>query len=166
MPWWFCARIHQQERRQECRRCTQECVRHWRPAGSAAAADNHHVADSALQWFIHEVRELLSAASEPDPVETAPFERLAVPHTFQPRLTWGGAAIAVIMGIVRMVLASLLFAVWGTCIWMVWAAIHNWILRSVIVVPLVAGFCVTLLLLMVGISVCEARVRTVANRRY
>ena len=68
-----------------------------------------------------EFRELLSTGGL-DPGETgSAFDRLAVPHTFQPRMSLAAATFAAVVALVRIFLGSMLFAVWGGCTWALWA---------------------------------------------
>ena len=114
-----------------------------------------------VQWFVKEVRALLSFDA---PTPDTAADRFALPHRFEPRLSIGGAGMAVVGAIIRMVLGSILFAVWGIAIWSAWSFFDNWILRIAIILPLIAGFFVTLALLMIGISACERRIHSRFNQ--
>ena len=90
-------------------------------------------------------------------VDRSEFERLAIPFTFQPRISLFEAMLAVTAGLARIILGSILFAVCGTGIWMTWAAIPNPFLRMAAVVPMVLTFFVLLALLMIGIGLLLRR---------
>ena len=110
---------------------------------------------------MQEFRDLLSTGGLDHPAGSGPeIERLAVPHTFQPRMSLGAATFAAVVALVRIFLGSMLFAVWGGCIWALWAMIRNPVWRYVALVPLIAGLVVTMGLLMIGISVCARRLKS------
>ncbi len=115
--------------------------------------------------LIEELRELLSSGDPDSRGETSPvFERLAVPHTFQPRMSVRAATFAALVALVRIFLGSMLFAVWGGCTWALWVMIQNPLWRYVTLLPLLAGLLVTMGLLMIGISVCARRLKAWSAR--
>jgi hypothetical protein len=118
------------------------------------------ILEEHMPGLMHEFRELLSTGGLDDPVETgSAFERLAVPHTFQPRMSLAAASFAALVALVRIFLGSMLFAVWGGCTWALWVVIPNPLWRYVTLVPVIAGLAVTMGLLMIGISVCARRLK-------
>jgi hypothetical protein len=94
----------------------------------------------------------------PDPVDgkdRSEFERLALPHDFKPRLSFGEAVIAVAATVTRIFLGSLLFAVWGTYSFMAWNTIQNVFLRVMVLLPLLLLFFLFFALLMIAISAVQ-----------
>jgi hypothetical protein len=79
-------------------------------------------------------------------------EPFAVPHTFNPSLTFCGALIALMSWIARIFLGNLLFAVWGVGSLMAWSRIHNCFWRALALPPLVLLFLVSFAALMIAIS--------------
>ena len=101
-----------------------------------------------LRDFVHEAfsHTLTSAA------QLGVFEEYSAPHTFQPRLTVREAFIASIAALVRIVLGSMTFAVWGVAMWLTWANAPNLALRILFVLPEAFLFFCTMVLLQAGIS--------------
>jgi hypothetical protein len=79
-------------------------------------------------------------------------ERFATPYVFQPQLTLAEAVIAAGLAFMRIVLGSLLFALCGTGMWMVWANLRNPFLRVIAELPMLTIFVVLFGLLMYSIS--------------
>jgi hypothetical protein len=86
-------------------------------------------------------------------------ERLAIPFTFKPQLSFPEALVATAGALLRILLGSLLFAVWGTFSLVSWAAIRNPFWRIGVQLPLFLLFLLSLSLLMLAIA---ALVRTIA----
>jgi|HubBroStandDraft_6_1064221.scaffolds.fasta_scaffold589942_1 hypothetical protein len=79
-------------------------------------------------------------------------EALAIPHTFNPSLTFFGALIAVVSSITRILLGCMLFAVWGVGASAAWSRIHNHILGSLAMILLILLFLALFASLMIAIS--------------
>jgi hypothetical protein len=88
-------------------------------------------------------------------------ERCAIPFTFKPQLSFPEALVATAGALLRILLGSLLFAVWGTYSLVVWAAIRNPFWRISVQLPLFLLFLVSFSLLMQAIA---ALVRTISRR--
>jgi hypothetical protein len=73
-----------------------------------------------------------------------PFEKLALPHQFQPRLTVYGAVVAVSGALARVFLVSLTGALWGVGIWMAADSSHTMIWKSATIGSLATGMAMTL----------------------
>jgi len=89
------------------------------------------------------------------------YERLAIPFTFKPQLSFAEALVATAGAMLRIVLGSLLFAVWGTYSLVAWAAIRNPLWRIGVQLPLFLMFVLSFFLLMFAIA---ALVRTISRR--
>ena len=89
------------------------------------------------------------------------YERFAIPFTFKPQLSFPEALVATAGALLRILLGSLLFAVWGTYSLVVWAAIRNPFWRISVQLPLFLLFLVSFSLLMQAIA---ALVRTISRR--
>ena len=98
--------------------------------------------------------DLLALPPEPDCADPSrsQYERLAIPHSFKPRLSVAEAAVAAGGAVLRIFLGSLLFAVWGTYSLIAWGAVQNVFLRSVMALFLLALFVVLLAALMLAIA--------------
>jgi hypothetical protein len=79
-------------------------------------------------------------------------ERFAIPHTFKPQLSLAEAAISAAGAFLRILLGSILFAVWGTYTFYVWSTIRNLFLRGSAVLGLFLLFAVAFTFLMLLIS--------------
>jgi hypothetical protein len=88
-------------------------------------------------------------------------ERFPIPFTFTPRLSLAEALIATIAALARIVLGSLVFAVWGTYSLVAWMTIQSLLWRVSAVSSLFVAFLVSSALLMAGIS---AFVRAISPR--
>jgi hypothetical protein len=93
--------------------------------------------------------------------ETGPA-RLAIPHTFKPRLTFREAVVAVAGAFLRIFFGSLLFAVWGAYSLAAWTAIRSYIWRLAVLLPLLVIFLLSFALLLVTVS---ALVRALLPKR-
>jgi hypothetical protein len=94
---------------------------------------------------------LFPAVEQPGGNRNAP-ERLAIPFTFPPRLTFLEAVVAAIGAFLRIFLGCLLFAVCGTYSLFAWSTIHNPLLRVGAVMVLLVLFLFSLALLLVTIA--------------
>ncbi|MEO8659868.1 MAG: hypothetical protein ABI693_15470 [Bryobacteraceae bacterium] len=79
-------------------------------------------------------------------------ERFSTPHSFNPDLTPAAAAVAVVGALTRIVLGSLLFALWGVSAALLWNAIPNPFWEWTALVFMVLLFLVALAALMIAIS--------------
>jgi hypothetical protein len=86
-------------------------------------------------------------------------ERLAIPFTFKPQLSFSEALVATAGALLRILLGSLLFAIWGTYSLVAWGAIRNPFWRIGVQLPLFLLFLLSLSLLMLAIA---ALVRTIS----
>ena len=75
-------------------------------------------------------------------VSGKPPERLPVPFTFKPQLTLRQAVAATFGAVLRIVLGSLLFAVWGGYSLVVWSAVHSVVFRFSVLILMLAAFVV------------------------
>jgi hypothetical protein len=89
------------------------------------------------------------------------FERLAIPFTFKPQLSFSEALVATAGALLRIFLGSLLFAVWGTYSLVAWAAIRSPFWRISVQLPLFLLFLISFSMLMLAIA---ALVRTISLR--
>jgi hypothetical protein len=88
------------------------------------------------------------------------YERLAIPFTFKPQLSFLEALVATFGALLRVFLGSLLFAVWGTYSLVAWTTIRNQFWRVGVQLPLFLLFLLIFALLMLAIA---ALVRTVSS---
>ncbi len=88
------------------------------------------------------------------------YERLAIPFTFKPQLSFVEALIATVGAFLRVFLGSLLFAVWGAYGLVAWTKIRNPFLRVGAELPLFLLFLLSFALLTLAIS---ALVRTISR---
>jgi hypothetical protein len=79
-------------------------------------------------------------------------ERFPLPFTFKPRLSFGGACVALCQALISIFAGSLLFGVCGATAWMALEKIPDPLLRVVALIPMAAAFLALLALLMAGIS--------------
>jgi hypothetical protein len=86
-----------------------------------------------------------------DPAHSS-YQRLAIPHTFKPQLSLAEAAISAAGAFLRILLGSILFAVWGTYSFYAWSTIRNLFLRGSVVLGLFLLFAVSFAFLMLLIS--------------
>jgi len=73
-----------------------------------------------------------------------PFEKFAVPHAFQPRLSVYGAFVSVSAALARIFLLSLTGALWGVGIWMAADSSHSMVWKSASIGTLAMGMAMTL----------------------
>jgi hypothetical protein len=79
-------------------------------------------------------------------------QRFAVPHSFAPDLSIPEAMVRVTAAMARILLGSLLFALWGVFSARVWAAVPSYFWRGAATLPLALLFLVPFTALMAGIS--------------
>ena len=79
-------------------------------------------------------------------------QRFAVPHSFAPDLSLPEALLRVAAALARILLGSLLFALWGVFSARVWAAVPSQFWRGAAILPLAILFLVPFTALMAGIS--------------
>lgn len=85
------------------------------------------------------------------------YERFAIPYSFKPQLSLAEAAVAAFGAFIRIVLGSILFAVWGAYILLTWTTVHNLVLRCAAVLALVASLGAAMALLMLGVTALTRR---------
>jgi hypothetical protein len=86
------------------------------------------------------------------------YERFAIPYSFTPRLSLVEAMIAAGGALVRILLGSILFAVWGTYSFLAFNAIKNVFWRGFVMLALLALFALLLALVMLSITSLVRRV--------
>jgi hypothetical protein len=97
--------------------------------------------------------DLLVPSPDPfDDKDRSAYERVRIPHAFKPRLSLFEAAIAVFGALIRILLGSLLFAVWGTWSLKIWTSVPQISLRVIILLPMLVLFLVVFALVMIAIS--------------
>ena len=105
--------------------------------------------------LLAKLRELLVLREDRDGQDDpgrSSYERFAIPYTFKPRLSLAEATISATGAFLRILLGSLLFAVWGTYTRLAWTAIRNVFLRGLVFLALLSFFAVSFALLMLAIS--------------
>ena len=80
------------------------------------------------------------------------YQRLPIPHTFKPRLSFREASVAVFAAFSRIFFGSLLFAIWGSYSLAAILAIRSNVLRVALALPLIALFLLLFGLLMLAIA--------------
>ena len=83
---------------------------------------------------------------------SSPLERFAVPHQFQPRLSFYGAVVAILGALARILLGSLVGALWGVQIWLAFASTHSAAWKGFAIFGLAAGLAVSIAALMWAIG--------------
>lgn len=78
----------------------------------------------------------------------SPLEKFAVPHQFQPRLSVYGAFVAVTGALARILLGSLIGALWGVQIWLAIVSARSMIWKIFAVLGLSVGLAISLAALM------------------
>jgi hypothetical protein len=101
---------------------------------------------------LEKIRLLVFPAVEPAGGNPSAPERLAIPFTFPPRLSFLEAVVAAAGAFLRIFLGCLLFAVWGTYTLFAWSLIHGLLLRLATVVVLLVLFLFFLALLLITIA--------------
>lgn len=79
---------------------------------------------------------------------SSPLEKFAVPHQFQPRLSFYGALVAIAGALVRIFLGSLIGALWGVQIWLAFASTHSTAWKGFTIFGLALGLAVSIAALM------------------
>lgn len=108
--------------------------------------------EKVREWFVSPQDR---NAKDPDRSE---YDRLAIPFSFKPQLSLAEATISAGGAFLRIILGSLLFAIWGTCTYLAWSAIRNIFLRAIVLLAMLSLFAFSLALLMLGISALVRRV--------
>jgi hypothetical protein len=83
---------------------------------------------------------------------SSPLEKFAVPHQFQPRLSIFGAFVAITGALARILLGSLIGALWGAQIWLAFASTHSAAWKTFAIFGLAVGLTVSLTALMWAIE--------------
>jgi ABC-type Fe3+ transport system permease subunit len=78
----------------------------------------------------------------------SPLEQFALPHQFTPRLSLFGACVAIAGAMARILIGSLIGALWGVRIWLAVASNHSIVWKSLVVSLLAAGLAASLTALM------------------
>jgi hypothetical protein len=99
-----------------------------------------------LSWFAAPLPQADSSA------QRTIAQRFAIPHDFPPNLSLPEALIRVAAAMARILLGSLLFAVWGVWSVRTWDAIPGHFLRGAAILPLVLLFLIPFTAIMAGIS--------------
>jgi len=92
-----------------------------------------------------------SGHGDQDPERSA-YERFAIPYSFKPQLSFIEAVIAAGGALLRILLGSLLFALWGVYSLLAWSTIRNVFWRGAALLVLLSLFAVSLTLLMLAVS--------------
>jgi|HubBroStandDraft_6_1064221.scaffolds.fasta_scaffold763859_2 hypothetical protein len=79
-------------------------------------------------------------------------DHFAIPHDFPPDLTLKEALVRVGGALVRILVGSLLFALWGVASALAWNTIPNPFLRVLALLPLLAVFLVAMTAVMLGVT--------------
>ncbi len=95
-------------------------------------------------------RKPSAAAGVDDPEPLPSYDRLAIPHSFKPQMSVLEAVFAALGMFLRIVLSSLLFAVWGACSLMARSRIPSLFLRLPVLAVLLALFVLGLAMLVVA----------------
>lgn len=80
------------------------------------------------------------------------YERLAIPHTFKPQLSFVEAVVAALAAFLRVLLGCLLFAVWGAYSLFAWSTIRDPFLRVGVQLSLFLLFAASFVLVMLAIA--------------
>jgi hypothetical protein len=86
------------------------------------------------------------------------YERFAIPYSFKPQLSLVEAMIAAGGALLRILLGSILFAVWGTYSFLAFNAIKNAFWRGLMLLASIVSFAILLALLMLSITALVRRV--------
>jgi hypothetical protein len=78
----------------------------------------------------------------------SPLEKFALPHQFTPRLSLYGAVIGVAGAMTRILVGSLIGALWGVRIWLAAASAHSMVWKSLVILGFAAGLAASLTALM------------------
>ncbi len=95
---------------------------------------------------------IMTPIERPQQMGRTMYQRMAIPHTFKPELSFGEAMVASFAAFLRIFLGSILFGVYGWNVLVWWTSIHSTFWKVVAAPPAVVGFLVLLMLLMAGIS--------------
>ncbi len=89
--------------------------------------------------------------------ESSGEERLAIPHTFKPSLSFAHAMIAVAGALTRIMCGSLLFAFWGAFTIRAWQSKETLAIRVLEVLGLSIGFSLLMTALFLTVSLLVSR---------
>lgn len=81
-------------------------------------------------------------------IHTSPLGKFAVPHQFQPRLSFYGAVVAIAAALARILFGSLIGALWGVQIWLAFASAHSTAWKAFAICGLAVGLVVSIAVLM------------------
>jgi hypothetical protein len=85
-------------------------------------------------------------------VDRSAYERMPIPHTFKPRLSFTEALVAVAGAFLRIFLGSLLFAVWGSYSLAAWTAGRSYLWRTAVLLPLLIVFLLAFFLMLLAVA--------------
>jgi hypothetical protein len=88
----------------------------------------------------------------------SPFEKFALPHSFQPRLTVYGALVAVTAALTQILLGCLIAALWGAQIWLAVASTHSMVWKSFATFGFAAGMAVSIAALLWAVQSVVRRI--------
>lgn len=121
------------------------------------------MARGAKQSYLARARALVSEpAGREQGEDRSSYERFAIPYTFKPQLRVSEAVVAAVGGFVRIVLGSLLFAVWGTYSLVAWSSIRNPLWRTGALASLLLLFLACFAAMLFAVA---ALVRTASPKR-
>jgi hypothetical protein len=80
------------------------------------------------------------------------YERIPLPHSFKPELSFLAGVTAAFGAFFRIVAGAILFAFWGGYSLFLWSAIHNYFLRTAALLALFLLFLLSFALMMIAIS--------------
>jgi hypothetical protein len=86
------------------------------------------------------------------PEDRSAYERLAIPHTFKPRLSFLESVVAALATFLRLISGCILFAVWGAYSLYAWSSFHHPLLRIGLQLPLFLCFLLSFALAMLTIT--------------
>ena len=102
--------------------------------------------------WIAKVRTLFVAPVERQQGVRPTHQRLPVPFTFKPELSFGAAMIGALGAFLRIFLGSILFGVYGWNALVTWNAIRSPFLRMAAILPMILVFLLVFAVLMAAIS--------------
>lgn len=82
----------------------------------------------------------------------------ALPHTYQPNVSFLEAVVRVCGALARIFLGSAVFAICGAFAWQSWATIHNWALKLLALTAIGIVFAIAFAALMLAINTAVERV--------
>jgi hypothetical protein len=87
----------------------------------------------------------------------SPLERFAIPHQFTPRLSLYEAILGVTAALTRILLGSLIAALWGVRIWLAAVSVHSTVWKSFAIFALFAGMAASLAILVYAVQTAVTR---------